>query len=241
LLKALTCDFWNTLVREKEFETTGRVVVERLTRILRAHGQERTPAQVEAAVSACRELVMAGQVQEGREMPPEEQLPWIFRQLEVKETPGLFRAAYEAYTTASLEEMPEPVPGITAVLPKLVGRLKLAVICNTGRTPGRTARIILERLGLAKYFSHLTFSNEVGVAKPHPEIFRHALGALGLEATEVAHIGDDPRTDVKGARAAGMYALWFNPTGRPDKVCCDLEIRRWEDILPWVDEQVGRG
>jgi len=236
----LTCDFWNTLVREKGCETTGRVVVERLTLILREHGQERARARVEAAVSACREMVMAGQVQEGREMPPEEQVPWIFRQLAVRETPELLRAAYEAYITAALEEMPEPVPGVTAVLPKLKDRLKLAVICNTGRTPGSTARIILERLGLAWYFTHLTFSNEVGVAKPHPEIFRRTLGALGLEAAEVAHIGDDPRTDVKGARAVGMRALWFNPTGRPDKVCCDLELKRWEDILPWVEEQLRK-
>lgn len=240
MLKALTCDFWNTLVREKGAETTGRVVVERLTRILQEHGQERTLAQVEAAVSACRELVMAGQIEEGREMPPEEQVPWIFRQLEVEETPELLRAAYEAYTTAALAELPEPVPGLTAVLPKLKGRLELAVICNTGRTPGSTARIILERLGLAGYFTHFTFSNEVGVAKPHPEIFRRTLAALGLEATEAAHIGDDPRTDVKGARAVGMRALWFNPTGRADKVCCDLELRRWEDLLPWVEEQLKK-
>ncbi|HHY92066.1 MAG TPA: hypothetical protein GX511_01840, partial [Firmicutes bacterium] len=77
MLKALTCDFWNTLVRERGSETTGRVVVERLTRLLRTYGQERPQSAVEEATAACRDLVMAGQVQEGREMPPEEQVPWI--------------------------------------------------------------------------------------------------------------------------------------------------------------------
>ncbi len=80
--------------------------------------------------------------------------------------------------------------------------MDLALICNTGRTPGSTARVILERLGLKKTLFPLAFfSNEVGgVAKPHPKIFRQALAALGgVQPQEAAHIGDDARTDVKGA------------------------------------------
>ena len=240
MLKVLTCDYWNTLVREKGSETTGRVVMERLTRILRTYGQERPRAVVAEATGACRDLVMAGQVKEGRETPPEEQVAWILARLGVELTPDLVQAVHAAYITAALEEMPEPVPGVTAVLPELSRRLRLAVICNTGRTPGSTARIILERLGLAGYFTHLTFSNEEGVAKPHPAIFQRTLAALGVEPQEAAHIGDDPRTDVKGARAVGMHALWFNPHGRTDAVPCDLELHCWEDILPWVREELGR-
>lgn len=240
MLKALTCDFWNTLVRERGSETTGRVVVERLTRLLRTYSQERPQSAVEEATAACRDLVMAGQVQEGREMPPEEQVPWILERLGVEPVPALLQAAYQAYITAALEEMPEAVPGVASVLPELKKRLQLAVICNTGRTPGSTARVILQRLGLAAYFTHLTFSNEAGVAKPHPALFQRTLAALGLRPEEAAHIGDDPRTDVKGARDVGMRALWFNPTGRTARVECDLELTRWEEILPWVEEQLGR-
>lgn len=239
VLKALTFDFWNTLVREKGSESIGRVAVARLSDILARHGQARPAQAIAAAAGECRDLVMAGQVQEGREMPPEEQVPWILRRLEVEATPALTAEVYQAYITAALEEMPEAVPGVEAVLPELTRYVRLAVICNTGRTPGSTARIILERLGLARFFSYLTFSNELGVAKPHPAIFQHTLAALGLEPGEVAHVGDDPRTDVKGAKGVGMRAVWFNPSGRSNDVSCDLELRRFADLLAWIAEQAS--
>jgi putative hydrolase of the HAD superfamily len=68
-------------------------------------------------------------------------------------------------------------------------------------------RLVLERLGLAPYLRALSFSDEVGLRKPHPEIFRRTLTSLGVAAAEAAHIGDDARTDVAGARAFGMRAI----------------------------------
>jgi HAD superfamily hydrolase (TIGR01458 family) len=42
------------------------------------------------------------------------------------------------------------------------------------------------------------------VGKPQENFFRLALEELGLEAGEVAMVGDDPESDVAGARAAGL-------------------------------------
>jgi putative hydrolase of the HAD superfamily len=48
------------------------------------------------------------------------------------------------------------------------------------------------------------------VYKPDPAIFRDALAGLGgVDAADVAHIGDLRRTDVAGARAMGMLALRY--------------------------------
>jgi len=68
--------------------------------------------------------------------------------------------------------------------------LRLALICNTGRTPGKMLRLVLERLGLAPYLSVLSFSDEVGLRKPHPEIFHRTLSALGASPAEVQALGD---------------------------------------------------
>jgi putative hydrolase of the HAD superfamily len=92
--------------------------------------------------------------------------------------------------------------------------LGLALICNTGRTPGSMLRLVLDRLGLKGYLRVLTFSDEVGLRKPHPEIFRRTLAALGVSPSESAHVGDDLSTDVAGARAFGMRAIHLcHPTG----------------------------
>ncbi len=99
-------------------------------------------------------------------------------------------------------------PGATEVLEDLAGRgLRLALICNTGRTPGSMLRQVLDRLSLKRNLSVLTFSDEVGLRKPHPEIFARTLDALGVLPGEAAHVGDDVTTDVAGARGIGMRAI----------------------------------
>lgn len=57
-------------------------------------------------------------------------------------------------------------------------------------------------------------SHVVGVAKPDPAIFSHALPLLGLEASErIAYVGDTVYYDVRAARDAGLTALLHDPYG----------------------------
>ena len=53
------------------------------------------------------------------------------------------------------------------------------------------------------------------VGKPEKDFFRLALKDLGLEAHEVAMIGDDPEADVAGARSAGLKGVQVK-TGKYD-------------------------
>src|SRR5690606_40365814 len=62
----------------------------------------------------------------------------------------------------------------------------------------------LESVGIAGYFDIYVFSDETGVAKPHPEAFRRAYEPLGCLPSEALHIGDIERTDILGAKSAGM-------------------------------------
>jgi putative hydrolase of the HAD superfamily len=113
-----------------------------------------------------------------------------------------------AYCLPILSALPVANAGAEDVLAALYGRgLRLALICNTGRTPGTMLRIVLERLGLSRYLSILTFSDEMGLRKPHPEIFLRTLAAVGVPPSEAAHVGDDVTTDVAGARGVGMRAI----------------------------------
>ena len=54
-------------------------------------------------------------------------------------------------------------------------------------------------------------SEEAGVSKPDPRIFRIALERLGCAAGEAVMVGDSWSADIVGARAAGIRAIWFNP------------------------------
>ncbi len=65
--------------------------------------------------------------------------------------------------------------------------------------------------GLDRYIDLTVLSDEIGVNKPHPDIFRHAMQRSG-ESDPERHImiGDNPGTDIAGAIAAGWQAIWFS-------------------------------
>ena len=62
----------------------------------------------------------------------------------------------------------------------------------------------LEETGIAPLVDAAVASAEVGVAKPEPAIFEHALALAGVGPDRAWHVGDSVREDVDGARAAGI-------------------------------------
>lgn len=66
-------------------------------------------------------------------------------------------------------------------------------------------------IGIGHLFDFVVSSERAGVAKPERAIFEMALADAGIGADEVAHVGDDPEKDVRGAAALGMRTVWYNP------------------------------
>jgi len=62
----------------------------------------------------------------------------------------------------------------------------------------------LRAAGLLEHVDAVVTSAEVGVAKPGPAIFEHALELAGARAADAVHVGDSLENDVAGARAAGI-------------------------------------
>jgi REG-2-like HAD superfamily hydrolase len=113
-------------------------------------------------------------------------------------------AAAELYARFAHAEAWEVYPEVPAILAELRRRgHALAVIANWD---DRLPRLLAE-LDLARLFDAVVYSAEVGVEKPHPRIFRRALGELGVDAGAAIHVGDRLREDVEGAVAVGMEAL----------------------------------
>ena len=103
---------------------------------------------------------------------------------------NFFEVAYEHFAEAGVWKL---YPEVLDVLEQLRERFQLAVISNFD---GRL-RLILQNLGISKYFAHVFISSELGADKPDPEIFRHALKIIHLNADEVLHVGDDPERERK--------------------------------------------
>ena len=125
---------------------------------------------------------------------------------------NFFEVAYEHFAEAGVWELYAEVP---EVLEQLRSRFQLAVISNFD---GRL-RLILQNLGISKYFDHVFISSELGADKPDPEIFRRALEIIHLDANEVLEVGDDPERDWKAAKAAGLLVFRLD---RPNNSLRDL-------------------
>lgn len=82
-----------------------------------------------------------------------------------------------------------------------------ALVCDIGFTPARFVRQFLGSHGLQ--LDHYFFSDEVGTPKPFPPIFQAALKATGAAPEQAVHIGDLKRTDIAGARQAGMGSIRY--------------------------------
>ena len=69
------------------------------------------------------------------------------------------------------------------------------------------------RLGIGALFDFSLTAASTGKAKPHPRMFHEACQRANVSAAELAHIGDEPGTDLAGAQAAGVTVIWMNRRG----------------------------
>ncbi|RYU86917.1 noncanonical pyrimidine nucleotidase, YjjG family [Mucilaginibacter terrigena] len=84
---------------------------------------------------------------------------------------------------------------------------------------------------LAPYFKNIIISEVVGVNKPDPLIFKHAIELAGATVEESLMIGDSIEADIRGAMGVGMDAIYFNPFNleKPDDV--PLQIGNLKELM----------
>lgn len=87
--------------------------------------------------------------------------------------------------------------------------VKTGIISNA---PPLLRQTLTKQYDIAKYFDSLAISGEIGVRKPDPAIYRHALKSLNVQPSEAIFV-DDLITNIEGANAIGMKALHFADNG----------------------------
>ncbi len=84
----------------------------------------------------------------------------------------------------------------------------------------------LRLLGLDAALDRIVISSEEGVRKPDPELFRRALRAEDVEPSRAIMVGNDERSDIRGAAGAGVAGVYLrtaisppdDPAASPDAV-----------------------
>src|SRR5262249_13911171 len=128
-----------------------------------------------------------------------------------------------------------PMPGAREALEQFhQSGLRLAVVSNCAFSQD-VLRYELGKHGLADRLEFIVVSAEYSVRKPNPLLFETAAARLGVACNDIWFVGDRLDTDVTGAKAAGMKAVWFQSG--------DLSVRLtgggqgYEKVfgIPWRD------
>ena len=246
-LRAITFDFWSTLV---DGAITPERTVARLSRLHAAivgAGYACSTEQLEAAFHTALGHVAEAARESHEDVGPPGRWAALAQELNIPEGLIPYAVVEQAYEDITLDPLPDPMPYVTTALQDVRrAGYRMGVICNTGMAGARVLRQVLRRHGLYEFFDVTVFSNEFGVSKPHPSIFVHTLRELGgVEATRALHVGDLEELDVEGARRAGMRSALYAPEPNVDGAPvtdADLVVRDWRQFgeqLAALNEERG--
>ena len=97
--------------------------------------------------------------------------------------------------------------GTREVLEYLEPKYKLHIITN-GFEEVQTQKLV--KSNIVHFFDKVITSESVGVKKPNPKIFNHALELAEAKPGNSIMIGDNYEADILGAHQVGMKTIFFN-------------------------------
>ncbi|MBI2422119.1 MAG: HAD family hydrolase [Candidatus Hydrogenedentes bacterium] len=203
-IQAITFDFWNTLFREDNREERHRMRCEgfaartgvALDRVLEVQGEVHAE-------------FFRTHVREQRTLNPVDAVRMTATRLGVALGETDETELTELFATAIYTFPPVPIEGALDAVRAAQSHVPVAVISDSGMNPGYVLRRFLDEHGFTGLLTAAVFSDEEGVAKPHPRMFHAAAEKLGVAPQALLHIGDLDPTDIVGVQRLGGQGALF--------------------------------
>jgi FMN phosphatase YigB (HAD superfamily) len=209
MLRAVTFDYWQTLLWEEPGGLqSGRVAA--WAGLFEEAGIAVPRGALDDAHASAFNLASEAW-RAGTQFTAEHAGRHVVEHLGVDVPPDVALAVIEAFSTAGRRTVLHVTRGLQVALVRLRDAgVVCGIVCDVGLTPSPVLREHLEQRDLLRYFDAWAFSDEIGYYKPRPEPFEHVLAALGVDDPHAAaHVGDNRRTDVAGARGKGMTSIRY--------------------------------
>ena len=239
MLRAVTFDYWDTLYEGGA--RPERVALRRTAvgALLGAYGRHLPEAQLRALYEESGHEAQRWWSEEHRGYRTDERLRWILERAAVtpREICEHVTAAVDAVDNALLMLPPAMLAGAWQLLRTLSRHFVLAVISDTGFASGRAQDRLLEKDAARDFFSATIYSMDIGHAKPRPEIFAAAVDTLGIAPHEILHVGDNERTDVRGALAAGFRTVRLDVVRDGGPSAAEFVARTYEELSDYLGRQ----
>ena len=215
MYKNFIFDLYGTLVdiRTNEYETG---VWEKLSETLNFYGVYYNVDELrEAYFSSCELQITLGKKKyQYPEVDVVEVFRHIFENKNKKTSKPLATHIAQQFRAFSTQHI-RLFDGVTDVLKDLrrAGK-KLYILSNAQACFTKPE---LSKLGLRKYFNGVMYSSDEGCAKPDGMFFSRLTEKYGLNRKDCIYIGNDPVTDVDGARNAKIDCLWLKTDDSDDQ------------------------
>lgn len=243
-IKLITIDFWNTL-----FDSSGglernklrlKILIEETDKLGYFINQE----DLNEVIQSSWDYFNSIWFDEQRTPSSFELIEFIWKKFNFQYNHKVIQNIANKYSTTILKIPPKPVQNAVNILHQLKQKYKLAIISDTGYSPGKVLRELLKKENILDIFDSFSFSDETGFSKPHPKAFQKIFDDLNIEPKDALHIGDIERTDIVGAKQLQMKAIRFSgdtqsfiPKDNPDITIADAEVFDWNDI-PEIIEKI---
>jgi putative hydrolase of the HAD superfamily len=124
------------------------------------------------------------------------------------------------------------IEGAHEALEALAPRHGIGLATNASVSRRNMIEIALGRAGLRELVSEIFCYTEMGVRKDNPAFWFRVLARLGVDAAEVAVVGDTLAQDVIAPRECGIFSIWFNAGG------LQHEDARGYPMVTWLPDVV---
>jgi len=237
MIKAVTIDFWNTLVNTGNGDVRKQIRHQALKKAFASLHKEWDEVAVQQAFTYVYASFESRWFGEQKTTSASESLSIVWEKLHMNVSKETHASVVRAFEESILHGTPNLLPSVEDTLNRLSRQYTLAVISDTAFSPGSMLRKVLQKHGIEKYFTYCVFSDEVGVSKPHYRTFETALQKCDVIPDEAVHIGDIERTDIRGAKNVGMRAILYKGdeashsyNDATTKTVADAVAHTWEEI-----------
>ena len=233
MFKAITFDFWQTLYAdsEKNWRKRQAIRVKRCHAYLNSRGYACTLGDVAFGLEEAYNLVMSLWHQH-KGISVKRCMQRFAEVLELRLESVDLDELIACLGAAFLEAPPRMIAHVKPVVSRLSEKYPLGIISDSALTPGSFARQLMARDGILQCFRAFTFSDETAYTKPQVVQFHSTLTKLHAEPAESVHIGDIFRTDIVGAKNAGMKAIRFSGfnKGEGDDTLSDAVVDDYREL-----------
>lgn len=199
----------NALAKERACTLAGSI-------LRRAIGDELLPELDDCALGTLLQKTVSKQIRQEKRLHPGYEPNFMLATLHALRELGAANAD-GALAEALFEALRIRIPASRTLFADALSTLAalkqrgytLGVVTNRDYG-GAFFREDLQRMGLLDYFEyrHMAISADLGIRKPHPDIFWHALNGLHSSPEETAMVGDSLEADIVGAQRLDMLSIW---------------------------------